>query len=61
MKSIAHADAQERRMPDERLIRIAIGLARTLDAAVAFRVNGLCNAYVLLAPLACAKVHMILK
>ena len=38
-------------MPDERLIRIAMGLARTMDPALARRVNGLCNAYVLLAPL----------
>jgi hypothetical protein len=41
-------------MLDERLIRIALGLARTMDPTVACRVNGLCNAYVLLAPLASA-------
>jgi hypothetical protein len=40
---------------DQSLIRVAIGLARTMDPVVQRRVNGLCNAYVLLAPLASAE------
>ena len=45
-------DQESPGMSDQKLIRIALGLAATMDPDVLRRVNGLRNAYLLLAPLA---------